>query len=342
MTLIIALITPSFSIHVSDRQLTDATTGRPIRVRAAKTVIVPAAQFMVSYTGIAQIRSQLTTEDWLARTLWETRSSADAFGALAEAATEAFATVAAAPSAKRHAFLVSGWIGSGSYWTDVPAPLGFDVSCYHALVVNYLDFEAGIELTDRTLAFVHRARPLYPNERFSIVTAGVGLTAAESAELDANVGAALRSRGGAERGAAMAMLRTVERVSRRTPLVGGGVFISSLPRNYSTPSDSEHDNAPELRVLGVRWGLPTRGAATFVHIPDGPTRAVESPTIIADPFAGRAEVIVRQGQVPDLTGVPGIPEAVEVRMHVLPLRSSDEIAETFGGEAAGPSSASIA
>jgi hypothetical protein len=108
VTLILSLITPSFAIHVSDRQLTDGVTGRPLRTRAAKTVIVPAAQFMVSYTGIAQIGSALTTEEWLARTLWETRDSDDAFGTLADAATEAFATIVAPVRTRRHAFLVSG------------------------------------------------------------------------------------------------------------------------------------------------------------------------------------------------------------------------------------------
>jgi hypothetical protein len=199
--------------------------------------------------------------------------------------------------------------------------------------LNYLDFDAGIELTDTTAAFAHRTRPLYPDEQFSIVTAGVDLTASESAELEANVAAALRSRGGAERAAAAAMLRTVEQVSQRTRLVGGGTFVASLPRDYEPPTDPEVPNAHEMSVLGVRWGLPTAGTATFAHIPDVPTHVVESPTIIADPFAGRAEVIIRQGQAPNLAGVPEVPEAAEVRMRLIALRSSDEIAHMFGSEA---------
>jgi hypothetical protein len=120
------------------------------------------------------------------------------------------------------------------------------------------------------------------------------------------------------------MLRTVERVAQRTKAVGGGTFICALPRD---PPDPEESGG--LAVMGVRWGLPEHGSATFIHVPDRPTRIVESPGVIADRFAGRAEMIVRKGQIPDLAGAHEPPEEGELRIHLVALRSSEEISTLF-------------
>lgn len=326
MTLILSLVTPDFVCHVSDRQLTDLRTGNQLVSRASKTVIVPAAQFMVSYTGLAQITPTLSTDEWLMRTIWEARDSDDAFGSLADAASAAFAKIRLPARFKRHAFVISGWIGSGSYETDAALPPNFVANGYCTCVTNTLDLDARVELLDASDTFVHRTRPLFPHERFHIFAAGESLTRDESDDLDSNVAAALRSKGGRERAAAVAMLRTVEKVSARTPSVGGGAFICAIPRQFVAPAPAPPRS---LSILGVQWGLPREDSPTFVHVPDAPTQTVESPAIIADPFAGRAELTIHSGSVPDLAGAGEMPEAGEMKMRLIALRSSDEISRIF-------------
>ena len=269
----------------------------------------------------------MTTDEWLMRTLWGIRDSDDYFGELANAATKAFSQISLDNSLKRHEFLVSGWVGSGSFETDSPPPTGFTPNAYHAFVSNFRDFDAGLKPLDSATDFSSRARPLFPPERFRVIAAGIPLTPAESSELESNVAAALRSPGGGERAAAVAMLRTVERVSNRNPAVGGGAFVCSLPRSYQAPAPP--DQSPGLTVMGMQWGLPERGVPTFVHIPNRPTPIVESPGVIADPFAGRAEVVVKKGRVPDIAGVGKVPEEGELRLRLIALRSSEEIAKLF-------------
>lgn len=328
MTLVLSLVTRRFVCHVSDRQLTDLRTGRPLVSRASKTVIVPAAQFMVSYTGLAKMTRTMTTDEWLMRTCWELRDSDDYFGRLAEAASDAFAAIRLPPALKRHSFVVSGWLGTGEFETDDALPDGFELEGYCTYITNSLDFAAGVEVAEARSRFEHRTRPLYPNEKFTVFSAGATLNASETAELDVSIAAAMRAAGGKERAAAMAMLRTVGRVAARDRTVGGGAFICALPRNPPSPQNS-HEVA-KLEILGVRWGLPQSGRATFVHIPDGPTNVVESPGIIADPFAGRGTLRVDQGVVSTLAaGLGTIPEAAELKMNVLALRSSEEIARMF-------------
>jgi hypothetical protein len=328
MTLILSLITPEFACHVSDRRLTDGLTGKPMVSRASKTVIVPAAQFMVSYTGLARIR-QMTMDEWLLRTLWSVRESEDFFGSLAAAASEAFKSIAVPRSLKRHGFLISGWIGNGEFATDAPLPEGFTLSGYATYVTNTLDLERGVELIEASDTFVHRTRPLLPAEPFSIFAAGVPLTEGESDELERSVAAALRSPGGGVRAAAVAMIRTVDRVSTRASSVGGGTFVCAVPRHYRPLEE-----AAGFNVMGVKWGLPEAGAATFLHAPDRPTQEVESPGIIADPFAGHGTLVVKKGTVPSIAGVDEVPEEAEMRMRLIALRSSEELAQLAEGQGA--------
>lgn len=88
-------------------------------------------------------------------------------------------------------------------------------------------------------------------------------------------------------------------------------------------------DAMGLSVLGLRWGLPETTHSTFLHLPDGPTDRVESPGIIMDPFAGRATLIVRKGDLPTGAGAGRVPEEAELELRLVALRSSDEIASLF-------------
>ena len=326
LTLILSLITNNFACHVSDRRLTDGSTGRQLDSKASKTVIAPQLHLMVSYTGLAQLAPQMTTDEWLLRTIWGIRGSHDFFGSLAEAAGDAFKRISLTPRLKRHVFVVSGWLGNGAWKSATALPENFTPSSYCTLVSNFHDFEIGVELTEGSAEFSHRTRLLLPGDKFQIFAAGARLTSAESTELESSVSAALRSAAGGERAAAVAMLRTVQRVSDRDPTVGGGAFVVALPRDYAVPTQ-DASNKLGLTVLGVRWGLPEAGSATFVHISDRPTEVVESPGIIADPFAGSATLTVKKGKVPNLAGIGGsLPEEFEGKLNLIALRSSEEIA----------------
>jgi len=331
MTLVLSLLTREFVCHVSDRRLTDLATGLPLLSRASKTVVVPQPQFMVSYTGIARLTPRMTMDEWLMRTLWEIREADDYFGALAVAATEAFAKLRIPRKHKRHGFLISGWIGQGRFETDESVQLGFSPDAYCTYVTNTLDLERGIEVDEAADAFVHRTRPLFPHERFSIFAAGAALTQGETADLERDLASALRSAGSRERAAALLMVRFVERVAARDSTVGGGTFVCAIPRaQFPVPGVP---GTSGLSVLGMRWGLPDVVHPTFLHLPDGPTDRVESPAIIADPFAGRATVIVRNGNLPTAAGAGEVPEEGEVQLRLIALRSSDEIASLFAGSA---------
>jgi hypothetical protein len=330
MTLILSLITQQFVIHVSDRRLTDARTGDPFPSAASKTVVAPVPQFVASYTGIAVLEGK-ATDTWLASTLWDARETDDTGAYLSDAATKAIARVRLPARLKRHTFVLSGWVGTGEFEPLEPTPLleGVTADVYTMLVTNC--FEASgplgdlVELPEAQPKFISIGRALFPNEKYLLLSAGVPLTVTEARELDANVAAALRSSSGRERAAAVAMAATTSRVAARTDLVGGGVFICSIPRGYAPQAD-----APGFNVLGVHWGLPEQDRATFVHAPDSPSTVVESPTILQDPWAARATLTVHKGYIPDLAGAGEVPEEAEIKLELLALRSSDEIARLGG------------
>ena len=86
-----------------------------------------------------------------------------------------------------------------------------------------------------------------------------------------------------------------------------------------------------LFFMGMHWGLPETGRATFVHVPDEPSETVESPTIVGDPFAGKMILrIVSGGELPSLAGPGAVPEEGTVETRLIALRSSAEIKELFG------------
>jgi len=91
----------------------------------------------------------------------------------------------------------------------------------------------------------------------------------------------------------------------RDSTVGGGAFISSIPRGYIPGGSSEIQG---LSFMGMHWGLPETGRATFVHVPDEPSETVESPAIVGDPFAGKMILrIVSGGELPSLAGPGAVP-----------------------------------
>lgn len=314
MTLIISLITNDFVCQVSDRRLTDLNTRQQINSKASKTVVVPPARLMVSYTGLAHVAPTMTTDEWLMRTLFEVRESDDYFGAIAVAASDAFRRIRLPATCKRHGFVLVGWL---------PDDLGAGPFC--CFISNFLDFDAGRELTETRDEFNHLARPLLPGERFLIFTAGASLTAPESSSLEADVASALRSSAGKERAASVCLLRMIQTVSERDDTVGGGAFVSAISREYVAGSAPEPDS-PGLHVMGMRWGLPERGVATFAHVPDEPTEVIESPAIVGDPFAGKMRLRIVRGEVPSPAGVGEVPEEGSAEFRLIALRGSDEIA----------------
>jgi hypothetical protein len=165
-----------------------------------------------------------------------------------------------------------------------------------------------------------------PGENYVIGGVGVQLTGAEQASLDRDVSAALRSKEGRERAAALLMVRMIRSVAKRDRRVGGGAFVAAIPRHHRAGSSGARSG---VEVLGVRWGLPERQVATFAHIPDEETNTVETPYILADPFSGIGTLTITKGPVPGLGPMTGMPEAGEMRMTLLPLRSSDELERMF-------------
>jgi hypothetical protein len=326
MTLILSLITDDFIIHASDRRLTDGRTGRQMTTKAAKTVICPQAKYMVSFTGLAHISPPMTTGEWLMRTLWENKDR-DLFETLACAAGKAIEALRIPTAVKRHSFIVSGWLQHMLHWeANADLPKGFIPGPFAALVSNSHDLSAfGETLREPQPVFTHLGRVLLPDERFVIVSVGAELTRAEQESLDRDISSALRSSGGRERAAALLMVRTIESVAKRDPTVGGGAFVAAIPRHYRP--DGAQPDRPHMNVLGALWGLPEAGAATFVHIPDQPTKTVESPYILADPFSGIATLTIHSGPVPGLTPLTSeVPDAGEIRMKIIPWRSTEELA----------------
>lgn len=322
MTLVLGLITDDFIIHVSDRRLTDGRTGRQVTTKAAKTVICPQAMYMVSFTGLAQIAPPMATGEWLMRTLWQNKD-ADLFESLAWAAGQAIRALSIPMALKRHAFLVSGWLHHGSWETSAPLPPGFKPGAFSSVVSNFLDLSGvGRVYPEPQAVFTHGTCPLMPSEKFLIGSVGARLRDDERDALNRDVSAALRSREGRERAAALLMVRTVRSVAERDPTVGGGAFIAAIPRHHRAGSSGDRQG---LNVLGVRWGLPEQEAATFVHIPDEETNTVETPYILADPFSGIGTITITKGSVPGLRPFLGIPEAGEFTLTLLPLRGSDEL-----------------
>jgi hypothetical protein len=312
MTLLLSLITDDFVCHVSDRRLTNLTTGEEMVALASKTVVAPAGRMMASYTGLARITDRLTTEQWLAFTVFQARDSDDFFGAIAEASTDAFGRIRLPRRQKRHGFVISGWL---------PQQLGGRP--FVAFVCNFLDFEAGCELAEPDV-FTYRMRPLEAGGRFHIFSAGARLTAPEMADLDADVASALRSAGGHERAATLRLLRTIENVAGRDATVGGGAFICAIPRGFDVAAEQASD-APGLNVMGVHWGLPRPDVPTFAHIASARSETVESPVVVGDPFAGQMLLRVDQEHQPSLSGVPGLPAEGTVEMRLVALRDSTEM-----------------
>lgn len=325
MTLLFALVTRDYVIHVSDRQLTDARTGRPIPTKASKTVIVPSLKLMVSYTGLATLgpplaarSEQMPTVEWLLRALWRGRG-VEFPRSLAMDADGAFDKLLLHPALRRHAFLISGW---GLEWPQDPAKVGIDVralvppgSPYWGFVSNFHDLrDYSYVLSSAQRRFQYGLRPLLNTEKFQIIEAGVPLTNREHTELDNNVRAALRSSRGGVRAAAVAMIEAVQRVAGRTRTVGGGVFVVSVPRNARPPDE----DTVGLISAGLKWGLPEPDYITFVHVPDQPSQAVDSPVVLFPQglaLFSTDETI--EGRVPDLAGTEPFPTWIKTRLRML-------------------------
>jgi hypothetical protein len=266
----------------------------------------------------------MTTGEWLMRTLWENKD-ADLFESLACAADKAVGAIRIPMVLKRHTFLVSGWLNHATWEANAPLPSGFKPGAFLSVVSNVHD-QSGSILPEPQMAFTHSTSLLMPRQKYLMGSVGARVKQDEREALDRDVSAALRSREGRERAAALLMVRTIRAVSERDPTVGGGAFIAAIPRHHRTGSSGAHQG---IEVLGVRWGLPEQHAATFVHIPDEQTNTVETPYILADPFSGIGTLTITKGPVPDLKPLAGIPEVGEFRLTVLPLRSSDELAREF-------------
>lgn len=335
MTLILTLITPEFVIQASDRRLTDLSTGEPMTSRANKTVVVPPAQMMFSYTGLAQLAPGMPTDEWLMRKTFQLRESNDYMGALAGAATEAFRKIALSDQKKRHAFAVAGWL-AGEFETDAALPAELGTGAFYGLISNFHD-ESLHELSEARADFRHLERPLYAGEGLLIFSAGAELTPSEGEELIRDVKSSLRSSGGKERAAAVVLLRALEAVSKRVSSVGGGAFVSAIPRGRFPGGGGPEPEG--LSFMGMHWGLPEPDRATFVHVPDEPSETVESPGIVGDPFAGKMILrIVSGGELPSLAGSGAVPEEGSIEARLIALRSSEEIKELFGSHGGGPGS----
>jgi hypothetical protein len=290
VTLVVSLITPDFVCQASDRRVTDVKTGRQITTKVNKTVAVVPMRLLVSYTGLAQLDG-MDTDEWLVRTVYDLRDSDDFFGGLAARAAKAVEKISLCAKDKRHLFVLSGWFTEDMAVDGIPPEAGYSrppdggTTAYCCVVTNYLS-DAGQWLGTARPEFIHRMRLLPLSEPFHVIPAGALLTPNELRGLDADLASAFRSRKAQERAAAALLIRTIQTVEARDTSVGGGVFVSSLARDFVPPATESDETG--LHVMGMKWGLPEAGQATFVHIPEGPREeTVESPFIMDLKMAGK-------------------------------------------------------
>jgi hypothetical protein len=327
MTQILSFITPKFVIQASDRRLTNLNTGESMTWKANKTVVVPPVRMMFSYTGLAQLTPIMTTDGWLMKKCFELRDSENYVEAIAQAASEIFKTIKLPKEKKRHAFVGVGWLPD-SFETIPPQPVGFQPGAFCVLISNFID-DAGNEIAEARKEFQHRVWPLQANQEFGFLVSGAPLTESELWGLDKNLRSALRSPGGAERAASVLLLKATHETAARDQTVGGGAFISSISRDHIPGGPPALQG---MSFMGMQWGLPESSRATFLHVPEEQTEAVESPAIVGDPFAGKMMLaITKGGERPSLAGPGAAPEEGSFELKLIALRSSDEIEEMTGG-----------
>jgi hypothetical protein len=200
VTLVLTLITREFVCQVSDRRLTDSSTGKRIDRPASKTVIWARAHVMISYTGLADIGTD-ETDVWLAKTVPKLEGSIDFPSALADVAS----TVFRGPPicrldevSKRHTFIVAGWTADDS---------DGDYDPIYCSISNCEDDQG--RMLDRARDDFHsRTHRLVAFERYATYEAGQPLRDTERLQMERAVSSALRSPGGKERAASIVLLRS--------------------------------------------------------------------------------------------------------------------------------------
>jgi hypothetical protein len=320
VTLVLSLITDKFVCHASDRRLTNALTGRQVATKASKSVVVLPMRMLFSYTGLSQLEG-VDTDEWLVRAAYELRKSDDFLGDLGRRAATAISNIALPASAKRHAFVVSGWF-SADMVDQIPPetghvePAGGGSTSYQCVVSNFLG-DNGHWMSTARAEFIHRMRLLPPTEPFHVLGAGVALTESEVLVLDKGLASAFRARSAKERAASTLLIRAIDTVAARDPTVGSGVFVSALARTFFAPAKMAKGS--DLRVMGVKWGLPDKDEATFVHIPDSGDEIVESPFVVTEKIAAKMTRLRTSEGIPTTAGVGRVPDEGEFAMRVIKL-----------------------